>query len=440
MRWTISQKMIIGLIIVVLSMATLLTIASYTTTKNNLISSAQQKLISDIQLGYSYLDIKIPGDWSLRDGYLYKGSVMMNGNYEIVDEIGDLTGGNTVTIFQLDTRVATNVRTEDGERAINTKVSDHVAEIVLKKNERFVGRANVVGSWNQTGYDPIHNAEGEIIGIWYTGVPEDPYIDLSMQAALQAVAIAALAVIIVILIGYIFLKNIIIKPLSMLHEINQPLNSLKVTVDGMLYFYKKGNTPDPVKTMDNLEKVSIQARRIEYIIKNMRQFIKDEYPGKLVPCDLNLAVEGALSLVGRQISTHGIEIKKSLEENLPPIQGDQVRLEEIIMNLLINSLQALETADRDRMTITCKTWSANKVFLEISDNGPGIKEEYRSKIFDPFFTTKKQKGNMGLGLSIVYSITASLGGKIYLMENQEGGATFRVEFLISKGLNGRVRD
>lgn len=434
MRWSLSQKMIIGLIIVVLSMAILLSIASYTTAKRNLINSAQQKLISDIQLGYRYLDTKIPGEWSIKDGKLYKGSVIMNENYEIVDEIGKLTGGNTVTIFQYNIRVATNVRTPDGERAINTLVSDKVAEVVLNKQERFIGRANVLGNWNQTGYDPIFNSEGEVIGIWYTGVPEDPYIDLSIAATIQTVSIAAISVIIVIFLGYVFMKNMIIKPLSMLHEINQPLNSLKVTVDGMLFFYKRGKPPDENKVIDNLERISIQAKRIEYIIKNMRQFIKDEGPGKLIPCDLNLAIEGVLNLMGRQINAHGVEIKKSLAKNLPLIKGDQIRLEEVIMNLMTNSLQALETIQKKEKIIYCKTWlDGNKVLLEISDNGPGIKQEIRNKIFDPFFTTKKQKGNMGLGLSIVQTIVNSLGGKIYVLDNENGGATFRIEFQIHKG-------
>ncbi|MEW6621977.1 MAG: cache domain-containing protein [Bacillota bacterium] len=433
MRWSMSQKMIISLIVVALSTAILLSLASYTTTKRNLIGSAQQKLISDIQLGYSYLDIRIPGEWSIIDGKLYKGSVMMNGNYEIVDEIGELTGGNTVTIFQMDTRIATNVRKPDGERAVDTKVSDNVAEVVLNKHERYLGRANVVGSWNQTGYDPIFNAEGEVIGIWYTGVPEEPYINLSLEAAMQTIAIAAISVVIVLVLGYIVLKNIIIKPLSMLHELNQPLNSIKVTVDGMLYCHKRGTPPALDKIMDNLEKVSIQVKRIEYITKHMRRFIRDEAPGDLVPCDLNLAVEGALNLVGKQIVSHGIEFKKTLADNLPAIKGDQVRLEEVIMNLLINALQALETVDQEEKYIYCRTWLTDKVNLEIRDNGPGIKEEFRNKIFDPFFTTKKQKGNMGLGLSIVHTIVNSLGGKIYLVDHEQDGAAFRIEFPVYKG-------
>lgn len=432
MRWSISQKMYIGLIAVVLSMAIFLTLISYSTTKKNLIESAQQKLISDIQLGYHYLDIKIPGEWSIIDGKLYKGTVLINGNHAIVDTIGELTGGNTVTIFQMDTRVATNVRTPDGERAINTKVSDKVAEIVLENQERYIGRANVVGSWNQTGYDPIFNSDGEVIGIWYTGVPEEPYIELSIKAAVQTVSIAAVAVIIVIILGQSILKNKIIKPLSMLHEINQPLNSIKVTVDGMLYFYKRGNPPSEEKVLENLERVSIQTKRIEFITKHMRQVIKNDALIKLAPCDLNLAVKSSLNLLDKQFAVHGVKVKAELGDDLPYILGDQVRLEEIIMNLLLNALQALDTVEKNNKLIYCKTWYDNKVFLEIADNGPGISKELQNKIFDPFFTTKKQKGNMGLGLSIVQTIVASLNGKIYLVHDKKEGATFRVEFPISK--------
>ncbi len=133
--------------------------------------SALVKAKSDLTLGYSYLSQKYPGSWTVRDNALYKGSTKISENYELVDEIGQLTGGDTVTIFLGDTRVATNVM-KDGQRAIGTKVSDKVAEAVLKQGQIYLGEANVVGQWYQAAYQPIQNENGETIGIWYVGAEQ----------------------------------------------------------------------------------------------------------------------------------------------------------------------------------------------------------------------------------------------------------------------------
>lgn len=134
-------------------------------------ASALEKAKSDLTLGYHYLDQKYPGDWSIRDGALYKGSEKVSENYGIVDEIGQFTGGDTVTIFLGDTRVTTNVL-KDGQRAIGTKVSEKVADAVLKQGQVYLGEANVVGQTYQAAYQPIQDASKKTIGIWYVGAAQ----------------------------------------------------------------------------------------------------------------------------------------------------------------------------------------------------------------------------------------------------------------------------
>jgi len=138
-----------------------------------ILMAAQQKLQSDLAMGRQILDQQYPGDWQIIDGQLYKGSVSMEGNYEVVDQIGKLTG-DTCTIFRGDTRVSTNVM-KDGQRAINTKISEEVGQVVLVQGQPYVGRAEVVGVWNEAAYEPIKDAFGNAIGIWYVGVPATPY-------------------------------------------------------------------------------------------------------------------------------------------------------------------------------------------------------------------------------------------------------------------------
>lgn len=144
---------------------------------NDVVEVAHEKLRSDLAMGRAYIDQKAPGDWSVRDGQLYKGDTLMNGNFELVDEIGKLTG-DSVTIFLNDTRVATNVTKENGERAIGTQAASEVLQTTLQGGQTFIGEALVVNTSTQTAYEPIKNAAGEIIGMWYVGVPSKAYDDM----------------------------------------------------------------------------------------------------------------------------------------------------------------------------------------------------------------------------------------------------------------------
>lgn len=131
---------------------------------------AEEKAKSDLELASQFLDSKYAGDWLIKDGELYKGSLKINGNADLVDEIGEMTG-DTVTIFQGNTRVTTNVLIE-GERAVGTTASDNVVETVLKSGQRYYGKAVVVGHTYQAAYEPIIGADGQIIGIFYVGASQ----------------------------------------------------------------------------------------------------------------------------------------------------------------------------------------------------------------------------------------------------------------------------
>lgn len=133
---------------------------------------AVEKTKSDLNIAYRYIDETIIGEWHIKDGKLYKGSTLMNDNFEIVDKIGSDTGG-TITIFQGDTRIATNVILENGDRAVGTKVSEVVAEAVLKNKDFYFGEANVAGHIYQTAYKPLLNEEGDVVGIFYVGAPQN---------------------------------------------------------------------------------------------------------------------------------------------------------------------------------------------------------------------------------------------------------------------------
>lgn len=214
------------------------------------------------------------------------------------------------------------------------------------------------------------------------------------------------------------------------HEVNQPLNSLKVTADSMLFWHGQGKTPTLAKIMENLEKISRQADRIDDIIKHMRTFVHSGQRILPVPCDVNAAVEESLSLLGAQLAAHGITVEKNLASGRPFVLGSSIQLEEVIINLIVNAMQSLDSGKaEDRRIAVTTVCRQDVIILELSDNGPGISDSIKSKIFEPFFTTRPASEGMGLGLSIVQSIVAAFGGQITLKSGQDGGGvTFCIEF------------
>ncbi len=187
---------------------------------NNLIvvtaeKSAAEKARGDLATGEVIINQMYPGAWRVDGDRLYKGDVLMNDNFHIVDFIGKLTG-DTVTIFRWDTRITTNVITAEGKRAVGTKVADNIAEAVLKRGQEYYGKAQVVGHWYVTAYKPIRDDSGQIIGIWYVGAPKGFMDALIAQGRLTVIAGCGLTVVIAVVVLLFFSNRIIAKPISRL--------------------------------------------------------------------------------------------------------------------------------------------------------------------------------------------------------------------------------
>lgn len=176
---------------------------------------ALEKAKSDLQLAEEYIDAVHPGSWEIRDGVLYKGETKMNDNFDLVDRIAELTG-DTVTIFQQDTRVATNVMT-DGERAVGTQVSAAVKQAVIEKEETYYGEAEVVGNSYQTAYSPIKNDQGQVIGIWYVGA-SDSMVASSIADFTKIFVVVLILVVVLALLVVLFFTRGIKKRLSRISQ------------------------------------------------------------------------------------------------------------------------------------------------------------------------------------------------------------------------------
>ncbi|MDP4127963.1 MAG: cache domain-containing protein [Bacillota bacterium] len=165
--------------------------------KDRDVAAANFKAQADLATCGEIIDVKYPGSWSIRDGKLYKGTIKISLNNDVVDYLAQLTG-DTVTVFLGDSRVATTVRGSNGERVIGTKVSANVAQTVLKNGQTYVGVADVVGQRYQTAYAPLRSENGDIIGMFYVGIShvyEQEFINKSL------ITMAELVLTLTILVG-----------------------------------------------------------------------------------------------------------------------------------------------------------------------------------------------------------------------------------------------
>lgn len=219
---------------------------------------AVAKAKSDLNLAYRYLDEKYPGDWAIRDGNLYKGDVLIDQNYKMVDLIGEDTG-DTVTIFKGDTRVTTNVII-DGERAVGTKVSDAVKKVVINNKEEYYGEADVVGNKYQTAYRPIMDNTGQVIGIFYVGAP---------QSIIDTIVSKIIKIFMIVLLVMIVLATIITAIFS--RRIKNRLES----VSNVLLKASHGDFSErlAIKTHDEISEVAksynTMAEQLKALIENV---------------------------------------------------------------------------------------------------------------------------------------------------------------------------
>lgn len=181
--------------------------------KNRALLATDTKARSDLAAGEAIIELMYPGQWEVRNGILYKGGVKITNNFAPVDKIAGLTG-DTVTIFLGDTRVSTTVREKTGERAIGTRVSDEVANQVLKNGHEYIGQANVVGQIFQTAYKPIRDSNGKIIGMFYVGISKKLSDQLISNSLVTMVTITVILTLTVALGAWYFTQWVIIGPLQ----------------------------------------------------------------------------------------------------------------------------------------------------------------------------------------------------------------------------------
>ena len=180
------------------------------------------------------------------------------------------------------------------------------------------------------------------------------------------------------------------------------------------------------------------ARRIQSVVKTLNVFSRRSDNNQPVPVDLNEEVTAVMRLVGKEVKFQA-HIRLELDAQLPQVLAVANSVAQIVTNLVVNALQALESVMAAEPVIVIRTThDDDNVLLEVSDNGPGMASDVRRRIFDPFFTTKPVGKGTGLGLAITRELVNKAGGEIFVESTPDHGTLFRVVFVVATDLNQRV--
>lgn len=197
---------------------------------------------------------------------------------------------------------------------------------------------------------------------------------------------------------------------SIAHEVNQPLGAIANSA-GACERWLAADPPRVDQARLSLERIVDDARRASDIIIRIRR-LSQRQPMTRAAVDLNEVVREALALAARELDHAGIVLLVDLAEDIPPVLGDRIQLQQVVGNLLSNGLEALSDMPGDRRVIevTSRPLSGNRVTLRIADSGGGIPADHLPHIFDSLWTSRD--GGTGLGLTIAQSIIEAHGGRI----------------------------
>jgi len=204
------------------------------------------------------------------------------------------------------------------------------------------------------------------------------------------------------------------------HQINNPLGGITLFAKLMLeeYHLEKG-------AQEDLNRILRDAERARNTVKELLEFTR-QTRHLMQPNNINQALDRTLFLLENQTLFQNIEIQKNFQPDIPLVTSDAQQLYHLMMNIILNAAQAMN----GKGVLSIKTYyrsSTDRVYIEISDTGPGISDEALAHIFEPFFTTKDEGKGTGLGLSLAYNIVESHGGRISARNNPESGASIKIE-------------
>ena len=290
--------------------------------------------------------------------------------------------------------------------------------------------------WICDRHYPVRNEEGLII--YFTGVAED--ITEKKQAEEEKRAIQAK------LVQTNKMTSLGLLVSGLAHEVNNPNNSIKLAahflsrswedikpileyhyrdegdfqIGGQLFTQIKDTMPQHISS------ITANSRRIEGIIKNLRDFAQKGVANLNYVVDVNTVIALSASIVNTQIKQLTRHFKLSLQEDLPTVKGNPQQLEQVVINLVMNAIQALPDREKAVEVISSFDRENDSVVIQVKDNGEGMAKEVKDRIFEPFFSTKLDRGGSGLGLAISNFIIREHNGSLDFESDPGSGTTATV--------------
>ena len=209
---------------------------------------------------------------------------------------------------------------------------------------------------------------------------------------------------------------------SLAHELNQPLAAIASYAAGCLNKLRSGDF-EAAELARAVEKLGAQAQRAGRIIRRVHDFVRKSEPN-LAPCALHGVIADSLDLLEADARRRGVRIESDLAARDPVVRGDRIMLEQVMLNLLRNGMEAMAEQPEDARRLTVATAEVEgMVLVSVGDRGPGIPPQVASHLFEPFFTTKAE--GMGMGLNICRSVIEQHQGRLWFEERPGGGSLFR---------------
>ncbi len=210
---------------------------------------------------------------------------------------------------------------------------------------------------------------------------------------------------------------------SIAHEVNQPLGAIVANGQACLRLLAR-DEPNIEEVREAVGGMISDAMRARKVIRRIRALLKKKAPEKS-PLDINETLQEVIALTAGELGKNQVLLRTELEADLPPVRGDRVELQQVLLNLILNGCEAMSGSGRRprELLISSRKCETDEVMVSVRDSGVGIDPQTAERLFDAFFTTKE--GGLGLGLSISRRIIEAHGGRIWAARNEDRGATLR---------------
>jgi len=215
------------------------------------------------------------------------------------------------------------------------------------------------------------------------------------------------------------------------HEINQPLTAILSNAEAAQRFLSRAE-PDIGEVRQILEDIIQDDRRAGAVVQKVRSLVRKEKPYEEL-LDLNKAIQDVVALIRGDSLLQGLSVTMELNPKLKLLHGDRIQLQQVVLNLILNSTAAMQDVLQTQRKILVRTTMPDNLTVEVSvtDFGAGIDENNIARLFEAFYTTKPE--GLGMGLSISQTIVKAHGGNLKAANNPEGGATFAFTLPVKQG-------